>query len=199
MKAIKNIRPDYVVRATAMIAVGIVLAIWTTASIDFMARIIAIILVAIGGTCVINYVIHKERNFERSGAFLAGAVIAAFGIWVFVNPGRFTDVIPKIFGLFILVSGLENIGQTISLIRYKARTWIVSLIIAFITCGIGAFLLFRPSDAKEIAVTLIGVFLIIDGVTNLITSLLIGIAAKRVDQERNAVDTEAVIVEEEKK
>ena len=97
MKAIKNIRPDYVVRATAMIAVGIVLAIWTTASIDFMARIIAIILVAIGGTCVINYVIHKERNFERSGAFLAGAVIAAFGIWVFVNPGRFTDVIPKIF------------------------------------------------------------------------------------------------------
>lgn len=199
MKTLKNIRPDYLVRAIVLIVVGVILAVWTAASLDVMARMLAILLFIIGAVLIITYLVRKEKSFTISGGFVAGIIIAAIGAWIFANPGKFTDFIPKLFGIFILVSGLSNLGQTISLIRYKSRTWWVSLIIALVTACLGAFLFFNPTNAKEIAVTLIGAFLIIDGVTNLITAVLVGSAARRVQQEKEAIDVEAVVVEEDNK
>lgn len=196
MKTLKNIRPDYLIRAIVLIVVGIILAVWTAASLDVMARVLAVLLIVIGAVLIITYLVHKEKSFTISGGFVAGIIIAAVGAWIFANPGKFTDFIPKLFGIFILISGLSNLGQTVSLIRYKSTTWWVSLIIAFVTVGLGAFLFFNPTNAKEIAVTLIGAFLIIDGVTNLITAVLVGSAAGRVQQEKEAIDVEAVVVEE---
>ncbi|MBQ6587569.1 MAG: DUF308 domain-containing protein [Butyrivibrio sp.] len=197
MKTLKNIRPDYLVRALTLIVVGIVLTIWTKASLDVMARALAVLLFVIGSILIIAYLARKEKNFTISGGFVAGIIIAAIGAWIFVNPGSFTDFIPKLFGIFIMVSGLSNLGQTISLIKYKSSKWWVSLIIAIVTCGLGAFLFFNPTDAKEIAVTIIGVFLIVDGITNLITAFLVGNAAKRMQQEKEAIDVEAMVVEED--
>lgn len=199
MKTFKNIRPDYLVRAVVLIVVGLVLAIWTAASLDVMARALAVLLFIIGAVLVITYLVRKEKSFTISGGFVAGIIIAAIGAWIFVNPGTFTDFIPKLFGIFIMVSGLSNLAQTVSLIKYKSSKWWISLIIALLTLGLGAFLFFNPTDAKEIAVTLIGVFLIVDGVTNLITTLLVGNAAARAAQEKEAIDVEAVVVEEETK
>lgn len=196
MKTLKNIRPDYLIRAIVLIVVGLVLAIWTAASLDVMARALAVLLFIIGTVLIATYLFRKEKNFAISGGFVAGIIIAAIGAWIFVNPGTFTDFIPKLFGIFIMVSGLSNLAQTVSLIKYKSNKWWISLIIALITCGLGAFLFFKPTDAKEIAVTVIGVFLIIDGVTNLITSVLVGAAATRAQQEKEAIDVEAVVVEE---
>lgn len=196
MKTLKNIRPDYLIRAVVLIVVGIVLAVWTAASLDVMARALAVLLIIIGAVLIITYLVRREKSFTLSGGFVAGIIIAAIGAWIFANPGKFTDFIPKLFGIFILVSGLSNLGQTVSLIRYKSSTWWVSLIIALVTVGLGAFLFFNPTNAKEIAVTLIGAFLIIDGATNLITALLVGSAAKKVQQEKEAIDVEAVVVDE---
>lgn len=196
MKTLKNIRPDYLIRAVVLIVVGIVLAVWTAASLDVMARALAVLLIIIGAVLIITYLVRREKSFTLSGGFVAGIIIAAIGAWIFANPGKFTDFIPKLFGIFILVSGLSNLGQTVSLIRYKSSTWWVSLIIALVTVGLGAFLFFNPTNAKEIAVTLIGAFLIIDGATNLITAVLVGSAAKKVQQEKEAIDVEAVVVDE---
>ncbi len=191
MGAIKKMKPDYVIKAVVMIVIGIVLAVWTKASLDIMARALAALLFLIGAIFVITYLVKKERTFVISGGLVAGILIAAVGGWIFANPGKFTDFIPKLFGIFIMVSGLGNIWQTISLVRYKSRTWWVSLLIAIVTACLGAFLFFYPTNAKEIAVTLIGAFLIVDGATNLISALLVGIASNRVEQEKSAIEKAA--------
>ena len=199
MKLLKSIRPDYIIRAIVLIVVGIILVVWTAASLDVIARTLAVLLIVVGVVLIGGYLFRKEKSFTISGGFVAGIIIAAVGAWIFANPGKFTDFIPKLFGIFILISGLSNLGQTASLIKYKSSKWWISLIIAIITCGLGAFLFFNPTDAKEIAITLIGAFLIVDGATNLVTAFLVGAAAGRVEQEKNAIDVEAVVVEEDNK
>ncbi len=191
MGAIKKMKPDYVIKAVVMIVIGIVLAVWTKASLDIMARALAALLFLIGAVFVITYLVKKERTFVISGGLVAGIIIAAVGGWIFANPGKFTDFIPKLFGIFIIVSGLGNLWQAFSLVKYKSRTWWVSLLIAVVTALLGAFLFFNPTGAKEIAVTVIGAFLIVDGATNLISALLVGIASNRVEQEKAFVDSKA--------
>ena len=174
-----------------MVVIGVILAVWTKASLDIVARALAALLFAIGAVFILTYLFKKERTFVISGGLVAGILIAAVGGWIFVNPGKFTDFIPKLFGIFIMVSGLGNLWQTISLVRFKSRTWWVSLLIAIVTAGLGAFLFFNPTNAKEIAVTLIGAFLIVDGATNLLSALMVGIAANRAEKENIISETKA--------
>lgn len=191
MGAIKRMKPDYVIKAVVMIVIGIVLAVWTRASLDIMARALAALLFLIGAVFVITYLVKKERTFVISGGLVAGILIAAVGGWIFANPGKFTDFIPKLFGIFIMVSGLGNLWQAISLVKYKSRTWWVSLAIAVVTALLGAFLFFNPTGAKEIAVTVIGAFLIVDGATNLISALLVGIASNKAEQAKAFSESKA--------
>ena len=199
METLKKMKLNYVIEAIVMIAIGAVLIFWTEASLIIMARALAILLVIAGVIFVFSYFLHKERSIVMSGGFAMGVIIAAIGVWIFLKPDTFTDFIPKLFGVFILLSGLMNLGQTISLVGYRYSLWWISLILAVGTIGMGAFLLFNPKDAKEIAVTIIGIFLVYDGITNLWTISRVSKYAKRVNQEMNAVDVEAVVEDVDKK
>ena len=198
-EAVKKVRLDRIIQAVVMIVIGIVLIAWTKATLDIIARALAILIIAIGVVFVIGYFFTKEKTFLDSGSFAFGILIAAIGIWIFLNPGKFTDFIPRLFGIFILVSGLVNLGQTFELIRYKYSYWWVSLIFAIITIALGAVLLFNPTDIKEFTVKVIGAFLIYDGVSDIWTITRIGKFAKKAEQairDAAAVETVAEIVEE---
>ena len=192
---LKQIKIDHVVQAIIVIIIGIVLIVWAPALIPIMAKILAALLFLIGAVFVASYFFKKEKGFIDSGQFAVGILIAAVGVWIFINPGTFTDFIPKIFGVFIILSGIRNLSQTLSLIRSNYGLWWLPLILALITLGLGGFLLFRATEAKELFVRIIGGFLLFDGVSNLWTISRVSKYAKKVQQE--AKDAEAVEVEAE--
>lgn len=197
METAKKFKLHSVAQALIMVAIGLFLVVWPGASLDIMAKALAALLILVGLIFVISYFFRKERGFVAYGEFGFGILVAAIGVWIFFNSRGFTNFIPKLFGVFIVVSGLGNLGQTFTLVKNKARTWWVSLIIAVITVCLGGFLLYKPADANAITVSLIGAFLIIDGVTNLLTWIMVIITAIQKQKDEDALVTEAVVVEED--
>ncbi len=197
-EAIKKIKIEYVIQAIVMIVIGIVLIAWSQASLDFMAKALAVLLILVGAVFVVTYIFRKERSPIDSGNFAVGIIVAIIGIWIFVNPGGFTDLIPKIFGVFIIISGIMNLAQTVTLIRASYPLWWISLILALITIMFGLILLLNPTQIKELVVKIIGVFLIYDGISNIWTVSRISKYAKNVEQaakDANAVDVDAEVVD----
>ena len=92
-----------------------------------------------------------------------------------------------------------NLGQTISLAGSKYSYWWLSLLFAIGTVGLGLFLIFNPQGANAIAVTIIGISLIYDGVTNIWTESRLGKVAKAKTSDGNIeiVDTDGRIIETE--
>ena len=186
MERLKEIKAHYIIEAAVMIIVGIVLIVWSRASLVIMAR-----------AMVATYFIRKERNLVMSGGLAMGIVVAVIGVWIFMKPETFTDLIPKLFGAFILVSGIMNILQTISLIKYSYGLWWLSLIFAIITVGLGGFLIFNSALANEIVVTVIGIFLVYNGATNMWTVSRVTKYAKAVSQavrDAQAIDAKGEYV-----
>ena len=196
METAKKFKLHNVATALIMIGIGLLLVLWPGASLDIMAKALASLLILVGAIFVIAYFLRKERGFVAYGEFGFGILVAAIGVWIFFNSKGFTSFIPKLFGVFIVVSGLGNLGQTFTLIKKKAKTWWLSLIIAFITVSLGGFLLYKPADASVITVTLIGAFLIVDGVTNLLTWIMVIIALLQKQKDEEALVSEAVVVED---
>ena len=197
----RKVKMEYVVQSLVIIAIGVVLIVWAPAVIPLMARILAALLFVVGVLFVLSYFFKKERGFVDSGSFAFGIIVAAVGVWIFLNPVAFTDFIPKIFGAFILLSGIRNLGQTFSLVRYKYGLWWLSLIFALATVGLGAGLIFKASQANELIVRLIGGFLAYDGASNLWTASRLGKYGKAFEaakQEAEAIDVDAEIVDVDK-
>ncbi len=195
----KKIRIEYIVQSLIVIAVGVLFIGWAPAVIPLMARVLAVLLFIVGTVFVIAYFVKKERGFLDFGQLVFGVVVAAVGVWIFLDPIAFTNFIPRIFGAFILISGLQNLGQTFSLVRYKYGMWWLSLIFALATVGLGAGLIFKAAEANELIVRLIGGFLVYDGLSNLWTSSRVEKYRKAFEQARKdmeAVDTTAEEVDD---
>ncbi len=193
---LKQVKIEFVIEAIITFAIGVILLFWAPAVIPVMARILAVLLVAIGLVFICAFIFKKNRLMMDSGLFVAGIIIAAVGVWIFLYPSNFTNLIPKIFGVFIILSGLRNLGQTITLIRHRYSFWWVSLLMALITLGIGGWLVVKSQEATEMIVRIIGGSLIYDGLTNLWTLSRIKKFAKAVDQgirDLAAVDSTATV------
>lgn len=182
MERLKQIKANYIIEAIVMIIVGIVLIVWSKASLVVMARAFAVMLFMAGILMVVTYFFLKERNLVMHGGLVMGIIVAVIGVWIFMQPETFTELIPKLFGVFILVSGIMNVVQTIKLARYHYNFWWVALIFALVTIILGGFLLFNPALTNEIIVTVIGIFLIYNGITNLWTITRLTRYAKGVSQ-----------------
>jgi uncharacterized membrane protein HdeD (DUF308 family) len=198
MEKIKKMKIDYIVEALVMIIVGGILIFWPEVSLTIMARALAVLLTIIGALFIVAFLLKSERGMIDSGKLAVGIIVAAIGVWIFVNPSTFTSFIPKLFGVFILVSGLINLGQTFSLIKLQYPLWWISLILALITLGLGGFLVFKSEMAKELVIKVIGGFLIYDGISNLWTASRVSKFSKAVNRavkEAEAIDTDAEIIE----
>ncbi|MBQ7614472.1 MAG: DUF308 domain-containing protein [Butyrivibrio sp.] len=198
METIKKMRKDQLIQALVVIAIGVVLLFWAPAIIPLMAKILAALLFLIGVVFAAAYFFKKEKRAFDSGMLVAGILIAAVGTWIFINPGTFTDFIPRIFGVFIILSGLRNLTQTLSLVRAGDTLWWIALILALVTLGLGGFLVFKATEAKELIVRIIGGFLAYDGISNIWTIARVARFQNKVVQiykDASAVDVDAEIVD----
>ena len=195
-EALKQVKIEFIIEAILLIAIGVVFLGWAPMVIPVMARILAVLLVMIGLLFVIAFVTKKTRMPFDSALFVAGIIIAAVGVWIFLYPGNFSNLIPKIFGVFMVLSGLKNLGQTISLLKYGYKYWWVSLLLAIGTILLGGWLILQSQVANEMLIRIIGASLIYDGISNIWILTRINLFAKAIDQgirDMFAVDSTAKV------
>ena len=198
MEKLKSLKWNYIIEALITVVIGIVLIVRPQGSLEIMAKALAVLLTLAGIVMIISYFVHKQRSVLMSGGLALGIAIAAIGVWIFLNPSPFIDFVPRLFGVFIIASGLTNLSQTLSLIRYRYGLWWLSLVFGILTIGFGAILLVNPKFVENMLVTLIGVFLVFDGATNIWTVSRVSKFARGVDQaikDSEAIDVDAQIVD----
>jgi uncharacterized membrane protein HdeD (DUF308 family) len=101
------------------------------------------------------------------------------------------SLIPLIIGVVIVIHGLGKLRQAIELYHEQYERWWVAFLLGLLTAGIGILLIFKPFDALETVVQIIGAFLIYDGVSNLWITSRVYKAAKEAKQEADALDVDA--------
>lgn len=194
-KLLKKLKKNVVISAVLCILLGLVLAIWPGMSMH-------IVCIAVGSVLIIGGLMRLAESFlARDGSMytqmnmIVGIVFTVVGIWIVIKPDKVLAIIPIIMGIVIALHGLNNIRQAITLCRDKYDKWWVALILGGLTVGFGALLIFRPFAALDTAVTLIGIFLVYDGVSDLWIVSRISRTARALRQEAEALDVDAEEIE----
>lgn len=187
---LKKLKTNMVISAILCILLGLVLAIWPGMSMHIVCIIVGSVLIIGGLMRLAESFLARDGSMYSQMNMIVGIIFTVVGIWIVVKPEKVLAIIPIIMGIVIALHGLNNLRQAIMLCKEKYDKWWVALILGLVTVGFGALLVFRPFAALDTAVTLVGFFLIYDGVSDLWIMSRIFRTAKVLRQEAEALDVE---------
>ncbi len=191
MKVLKKLKTNVVISAVLCIALGAVLFAWPDLSMQIVCTAIGAVLLIGGGVRLAAYFAQRDGSVYAQLNLIMGIILAVVGIWILLQPDKVLAIIPIIVGIVIALHGINNLQQAVTLCKERYDKWWVALILGLLTVGLGVLLVCRPFEALDVAVKMIGIFLIYDGISDIWIVSRLYHTAKMMKQEADALDVEA--------
>ncbi|MDE6737813.1 MAG: DUF308 domain-containing protein [Lachnospiraceae bacterium] len=188
---LKRLKTNIVISAILCVVLGIVLVVWPDLSRQIVCIAIGAVLLISGGVRLAVYFTNKDGSMYAQMSLIAGIVLAVVGVWILMKPDKVLAIIPIIVGIVIVLHGINDLQQAVSLCKDKYDKWWVALVLGLLTIGFGVLLICRPFEALDTVVMMIGLFLIYDGLSDIWIVSRIYRTAKVLKQEAEALDVVA--------
>ena len=188
---LKKIKANAIVSALMCIVLGIILVVWPGLTVCAVCMTIGFVLVAGGVNRLCGFIFGGDNSIYSRMNLITGVIVTLIGAWILFQPDTIIKLIPVLVGIIVIIHGINDLQQTVSLCQSRYDKWWVALILGLVTLGFGVLLIFNPFEAVETLVMFIGIFLIYDGVSDIWIVSRVSRVAKYLKQEAGAVDVDA--------
>lgn len=162
----RRIKGSWIATSLLSILVGLVFAIWPEMVVNAANFILGGIILVVGIIYLALSFWSQKRSVMTGFGMIFSVILIVIGVFMILKPEFVLALFPMIVGGIIVIHGLIDLKHSIELATFKYRFWWVALIIAVATIGLGVLLLFNPFSAVALAFRIIGVILIVDGVSD---------------------------------
>lgn len=169
-RELSSIRIAFAVSGLVAIIIGVILLVWTEATL-------AVIAVLFGLYFVISGVVRIMRGVTSSGAgagsrllsVIFGLAVLVLGIFALLNPEGSLAVLGLLVGIVWIVDGAA------ALVEYSTDSsrW-VGILLGVVGIVAGGIVLFAPVETIGVLVTIGGIMLIISGLVQLVRAFTFG-------------------------
>ena len=183
----------YVFMSIIELVLGIFLIIYPDVGTKILTIILGAILTGVGVFNIISFLMNKNASFRQG--ILSGVISAALGIAFIAQAETVVNVTSIILGVFIVFEGLTCCKRAVIMKRLDFSKWFVFLIIAIVTCTIGALILIFPAFFSTAVMIVSGILLSVEALLGIV--LIIMIMRLRDKAEDMLADSEKTIVVKE--
>lgn len=173
MKEVKQFSKSYIFISALYVVLGIVLLVWPTLSVQMICYGLAVAMIVIGISYGIMYFTKDNLEGFLQMDLVIGIVCLAFGIFILLNPTFLSSVLPFAMGIILLLGAIVKIQSAFNMKKLRFKKWYLILICALVIGVLGAVLLWNPFQEEKYMILYIGICLILDGLTNLISLICI--------------------------
>ena len=192
---LKKIKTNVIASALLCIALGVVLVVWPDMSVQIACMAIGAVLILNGISRLINFIFKRDGSLFSQMNLIMGIIITVIGVWIILQPAKVIAMIPILVGIIIIIHGVNNLQQAVSLCQSRYDKWWIALILGLLTVAFGILLICNPFEAVETLVMFIGLFLIYDGVSDIWIVSRVSRMGRELKQAVEAIDTEGREVE----
>lgn len=174
MNKMKKVLGNFTVLSVFCIVMGIALIIRP----DFFTRVVGLVvggvITAMGAVALLRYFIRTKTDPNNASGLISGVILVLAGVFVMVRPDFIPKVIAFVFGAYMLISGITNIQGAFALKKNNSTRWIKAMVSAVLTTLAGLMLVINPILLADVTFRLMGVCLLISGMSNIGGTLLTG-------------------------
>ncbi len=153
-----------------LVLLGITMCFMPKTSLNVFAYILAGILI-INGIFQVILDIRMRNYFIAMNQFIPGVLSILCGIIICFYPNTLTMLIPIVLGIWFILTSIFKIQLSLSL-RNFSGSWLLSLLLAIITCICGIVLILNPTLTSITITIFLGIMLIIYSVSDIIDMVI---------------------------
>lgn len=157
----------YIVISIVFCLLGIALIAFPAPSTQTMAVILGIVMIVFGAVRLVGYFSRDLFRLAFQYDLQFGILLIIMGIITMLKPDDMMNFLCISMGVCILVDCLFKTRIAMDAKRFGIRQWWLTMGMAVITGIIGLLLAFRPSEALDVIVKLLGISLLSEGILNL--------------------------------
>lgn len=161
------------VRAAIAILLGAIFIIWPDISLNYIVQFIGVALIIIGLIPLISSMKDKQAAFLSAN----GVFDIILGIVLLVMPSFFVSIIMLVVGLFFITFGIGQLTNLVSANKYSKvvlRYYILPILLTLF----GIILIFNPFKSVTTFLMIIGIALVVYGVSEVISTYKVRKAMK---------------------
>ena len=177
------------------IALGVLFIVRPEGVESFLCYILAAAVAVIGLLYLAGYFIQKvDESGQREGnGFAFGLLLIILAIFIVAKQTLVISLVPFLFGVMVLIRGLMVI-QGVFIMRSLRFNILIPLITGAVTMGVGLFIMLFPFATATMLFILIGVGLMIGGLTGIAQEFLIWhLSRQHAHEKERARDTQYAI------
>lgn len=196
MELINKFFKSSIVTSIILITLGLLLIFESETTIVSISYIIGSIVVAIGVLAIINFIRKMNANINGGLDMMYGAISIILGILIITNPHAIASFIPFVLGIGIIINSATKLQYSLELKQNNNTLWKVTMIVSIISAICGTILLFNPFKGAVLFTKIVGIFIVIYAVLDLISTITI---RKNVNDIKNIIEgtiVEADVVDE---
>ncbi len=207
MNEVKSFSKSYIFLSALYVALGVVLIVWPSLSVRMIGIALGIVMIVLGITYAIIYYTRDNLQGFLQMDLVIGIVCFAFGIFILLNQSFLGEVLPFAMGIILLLGAVVKIQSSLNMRKLKFRKWYLVLICAVVIVGLGIVLLCNPfqrledpEKAERYMLFYIGICLMLDGLTNLVSLFCIQTRVRKLTKLQKAnpdVDLQELLANQE--
>lgn len=170
---LQQFKRDYIISCAASVLVGAVFLVFPTQSLLYICYIIASVFCLLGVIRLIAYFRKAPSATEYQPNLVLGLLFTGLGVYLFASPDALLNTIPTLLGVVLIFSGLVKLQNGLDMLRLKAQRWWIMLVLAAISVILGVLAILDPFAAQSALILFIGISLILNGITDLATILIL--------------------------
>lgn len=165
-KFFRRSRVAVILMGIAMLVLGFAMFMSPLGATLLIVQVVGWTLIILGVLTFINAWMHHTTELQQADVIL-GIIELVFGILMVVSPAAFVAVIFTLLGIFILITGINDISEANYMHRLglPGRGWRLAL--GILTCLAGVFVIISPFALAEFVMLFSGLALIFDGITEI--------------------------------
>ncbi len=171
MKFFKEMKWEALLTGCFYILLGIVALVIPETMEKTLAYLIGVVLILAGAVSMICYLLRDAHENYYHNDFVYGLISIALGCIVFYKVEVVIGLVPFLLGLLVLVSGCMKLQDVIDMKRLDYGNWVIMLAVAAVNVGLGVLLVANPFWAAVLLFRLLGISLILSGVTDCFTTI----------------------------
>lgn len=187
----REVKIDVIVTSVVCMVMGVVLILFPTQVVTVACQAVGVVLAILGGVRLVSTLLSKVKSGID---FPLGLLLLIVGIWILLHPASIESLIFIGVGVTLFVHGIKGIQMAWEAKRNGYTSWLALMLLSLlnavfgVVCVIDCFGMFTVT--ATIALTLVGIALIYDGISSIWILSRVRKTAKEFIQDLEAIDTE---------
>lgn len=167
MKSNRKIEVGRAIISAAYIAVGIVLITHPGITGILICRTAGALALLLGGFRVFTALRTRGADWFFQLDLAVGVLLLAFGIFALAKPKVVLSILPVVLGVYLLTECIGKVQRALVLKKIGYPRWWTAFSFGPLTGLLGLLLIINPFQAVETSLTILGISLLVDGVSDL--------------------------------